>query len=267
MVPEHRHNIELDLYRYEIGLSRTIGTDYDFAIRFPYFVKDQTASVELNPTATAVENAASIRNGFIHHRTETYRGFSDPELSLGWRRPDIIGPGSIMRLALGFTVPIGDTEEDPWLLGEAGQEHLHIQFGNGTFDPLLEFYLSQPISDQWAWNIFSKARLPFYHNSKGYRGFPEITVAPRVSYLFSKDLSFSAGITAQYLGYSDWEKSGRDENSGQFNLLGSISAGYKVNNTTTISGSVLLPIYTDTFSEEDALDSTPVFSLSLGYSF
>lgn len=266
-VPEHFHDIELDIYRYEIGLSRTIGSDFDFALRFPYFIKDQTASTAVPSTATAVENTASIRNGFIHHRTETHRGFSDPELSLGWRKTDIIGPGSIMRVALGFTVPIGDTEEDPWVLGDAGQEHLHIQFGNGTFDPLLEFYLGKPLNQKWAWNVYTKARLPFYHNRKGYRGFSEITAAPRLTYLVNKDFSLSAGLTAQYLGYAHWEESGRDENTGQFSLLGSLSAGYKINASTTASASLLLPISSKTFSDEDVLDPTPVFSLSVGYSF
>ena len=267
MVPEHFHEIELDLYRYEIGLSRTFGNDFDAAIRFPYFIKDQTASTTLNPTATPGESDASVRNGFIHHRTETYSGFSDPEISLGWRKRDLFGPGSIMRVALGFTVPIGNTEEDPWILGANGQEHLHIQFGNGTFDPLLEFYLGKPISEKWAWNFYSKARLPFYHNSKGYRGFSEVTASPRVTYLVNKDFSLSAGIVGQYLGYADWEETGRDENSGQFTLLGSLSAGYKVNASTTVSASVLLPIYSKTFSDEDVLDPTPTFSLSVGYSF
>ncbi len=266
-VPEHFHDIELDIYRYEIGLSRTFSNGYDFALRFPYFIKDQTASTKVNPTATDIEQAASIRNGFIHHRTETYRGFSDPELSFGWRKTDLFGTGSVMRVALGFTVPVGDTEEDPWVLGGAGQEHLHIQFGNGTFDPLLEFYLGKPINQKWAWNIYTKARLPFYHNSKGYRGFSEITASPRLTCLVNKDLSLSAGFVGQYLGYGDWEESGRDENTGQFTLLGSLSAGYKINATTTASASVLLPIYSKTFADEDVLDPTPVFSLSVGYSF
>jgi hypothetical protein len=266
-VPEHFHEVELDIYRYEIGLSKTVGPNLDFTLRFPYFIKDQKASTQLNPTATAMENAASIRNGFIHHRTETYEGFGDPEVMIGWRRQGLFGPQSVMRLAVGFTIPVGSTEEDPWVLGGNGEEHLHILFGNGTFDPLVELYLGKPITKQWAWSVSGKARLPFYHNSKGYRGFNEFSLAPRVTYLANKDLSFSAGLVAQYLGYSDWEKTGRDENSGQFSLLGSVGAGYKLNSATTLSLSVLIPIHSRTFSDEDVLDPTPTVSFSLGYSF
>jgi hypothetical protein len=70
-----------------------------------------------------------------------------------------------------------------------------------------------------------------------------------------------------YFGYSDWEETGRDRNSGQFNVLAGVSMGYKVTDKVTASFSTLVPIYTDSFSSEDTMDPAPTFSLSIARSF
>ena len=265
-ITPHRHNVELNLLRYEVGLSRSINETWDMALRVPYFVKEQTASTSFPSGGSAADRAAANRNSQIHHRNETYEGIGDPEFTVGWRKAGLFGDKSIFRFSLGLTIPLGDTEEDPWVLGDAGKIHLHQQFGNGTFDPIADIYLGKPINARWAWNIYAKGRLPVYKNSHGYRGSPEALVAPRLTYLVNPKLSVSAGATAQYFGYSEWD-SGRDRNSGQFSTNASIGFGYKINDKLTASFTTLLPIYTESFSDEDALDPAPTFSLSLGYSF
>ncbi len=70
----------------------------------------------------------------IHHRDETLYGFADPWL-LGratWTRDALTLTG---RAGLG--IPLGSTEEDPFARGRAGLPHQHIQFGTGTFHPVL----------------------------------------------------------------------------------------------------------------------------------
>ena len=89
---------------------------------------------------------------------------------------------------------------------------------------------------------------------------------PRVTCLASKKLSLSAGVAANYYGYSEWNGR-RDPNSGQFTLNASLGAGYKFSEHLTGSVNVLLPLYTDTFSGEDALDPTPTLSLSAAWTF
>ena len=55
----------------------------------------------------------------------------------GFKKRDLFKDGSILRLGMGLALPSGRTESDPWILGDSGKKHLHIQFGNGTVDPLL----------------------------------------------------------------------------------------------------------------------------------
>lgn len=77
----------------------------------------------------------------IHHRNETLLGFGDPLLSAraGWSFGSVHVSGR-----LGVSIPLGETEENPFALGEQGLEHQHIQFGTGTFDPSFGLELSAP---------------------------------------------------------------------------------------------------------------------------
>ncbi len=265
-ISPHWHEVELNLIRYELGLSRSIDDTWDVALRVPYFIKEQTASVSFPSGGSPEEREAAQRNGYIHHRTETSEGFGDAEVMIGWRKRDLLGENSVFRFSLGVTLPFGKTEEDPWVLGDAGLKHQHQQFGNGTFDPIADIYLGKPIDDDWGWSIYAKGRLPLYDNKHGYRGAPEVLLAPRLTYLVNRKLSFSAGTVVQYFGYSEWD-SGRDENSGQFSANALASIGYKVNEQVTASFTALIPSYTKAFSSEDVLDPAPTFSLSLAFSF
>lgn len=267
-VAEHRHQVELDVYRFEAAISRTFGEQWDAVLRIPYFIKEQTADIAFPSHGSEAEREAAQRNNDIHHRTETYTGFSDLELTAGWRTKDVLGiKDSAFRLGFGFTIPAGETQPDPWEAGDEGREHLHILFGNGTVDPLLDVYLGIPLSQHWGVSLFAKARLPFYENDHGYRGAPEVIAVPRVTWLPHKKWSLSAGAAFSYQGYSEWP-SGRDENSGQFTAYATVSAGWKITDKATASLSALIPVYDKMFqSEEDQMEAAPSFSLSLAYSF
>jgi hypothetical protein len=70
----------------------------------------------------------------IHHRNETLFGFADPWL-LGratWSIDPLVVTGRA-----GVGIPLGRIEEDPFARGKAGLPHQHIQFGTGTFYPVL----------------------------------------------------------------------------------------------------------------------------------
>ncbi len=265
-IGEHAHRVEMDLTRFEFSLSRTFDKTWDAVVRVPYFVKDQTAETVFPKNMSEADKAAAIRSGYAHHRTDTYEGFSDLEVSVGWRKTSFLLEGSVFRFSLGATIPVGDTEEDPLIAGDAGLEHLHVQFGNGTFDPLVDFYFGLPLNERFAVSLFGRGRFPLYENNQGYRGSPEGTLAPRITWLPHKRLSFSAGITGSYYGYSEWSAR-RDPNSGQFGLNASLGVGVKLTDQLIVSFNAQLPLYTKTFSGEDALDPAPTFSLSAGWTF
>lgn len=265
-VEDHAHDVEMDLTRFEFSMSRTFNDTWDSVLRVPYLIKDQTAETVFPDPISDDDREAAIRSGYSHHRTETYEGFADLELSVGWRTRGLWLDGSIFRFSLGTTIPVGDTEDDPLTAGDAGLEHLHVQFGNGTFDPLLDFYFGVPLNEKLAVSAFGRARIPLYENSKGYRGSPEITFAPRATWLPHKRLSVHAGLNASYYGYAEWYDR-RDPNTGQFNLDASLGLGFKVTDTITSSFTALLPLYSRSFSDEDVLEPAPTFSISTGWAF
>ncbi len=258
--------MELDIYRFELGISYAIDDRWDATLRVPYFIKDQRTSVEFPFGGTAAERAAAIANGQIHHRTETYRGFSDWELAAGWRKQHVFGTGTVMRASIGLTVPVGATEENTLTAGAAGLRHLHIQFGNGTVDPILDFYAGFPFHSKWAASIFAKARLPFYENGNGFRGAPEGLISPRVTWLPHKRFSLSGGVAAGVQGYTYWDGV-KDPNSGQFTLNSIFSAGYRLTDQITGSLSFLHPIHSISLGGEDEFKAGPTVSMSVGYSF
>ncbi len=266
-VRDHAHRVELDLTRYELGISRTFDETWDAFLRIPYFIKDQTATVVFEDGTSAADRAAAIRSGNSHHRTQTYEGFSDFELGVGWRRRGLLLDDSVFRFSFGLALPVGDYEtDDPLAAGDRGQDHLHIQFGNGTFDPILDAYFGFPLTKKLGLSFYAKGRFPLYENDAGFQGSIEGTFIPRLTYLATKKLSFSAGLAANYYGYSEWNGR-RDPNSGQFATNAALSVGYKFSEKFTASVSALLPVYTKTFSGEDSLDPSPTFTLSAAWSF
>jgi hypothetical protein len=266
-VGEHAHAVEMDLTRYELGVARTFDETWDAYLRVPYFVKEQRAEVVGAGGLSAEGAAAARRSGYSHHRTEVYEGFSDLELGVGWRCQGPLGlKDAVLRVTLGLTVPTGATEEDPLRAGDMGLKHLHVQFGNGTFDPLVDFYLGVPVNEHWALGLYGRGRLPLYENGQGYRGSAEGTLMPRVTWLPLKKLSLSAGLAASCYGYAEWSGR-RDPNSGQALANAMLSAGYKWNEALTTSLNVLLPVWTKSFSDEDVLDPAPTISVAVGWTF
>ena len=69
----------------------------------------------------------------IHHRDETLVGVVDPWV-MGRGTFDV--GGFQFRVGVGVSLPVGRTEPDPFLAGERGEVHQHIQFGSGTVRPV-----------------------------------------------------------------------------------------------------------------------------------
>lgn len=266
-IADHQHEVEIDIHRVELAVSRIFNLNWDAQITVPWFVKDQTAEVRFPSPASAEDRAAAIRNGQIHHRTESYDGFGDVEVTVGWRNYGMFIDEDTLRIGFGLALPTGATEADPWVLGHAGEEHLHIQFGNGTVDPVLDFYYGVPLDDAWAVSVFGKVRTPLYANSDGYRGSIEALIAPRLNFRPSSRLSFSAGATFSYFGRSHWDATGTDPNSGAVQGYASFGAGYIFGENLTASLTLQLPLFTELLGDEDGLEGAPVYGLSVSRQF
>lgn len=101
----------------------------------------------------------------IHHRNETLAGLGDPWLSV---RPSVAFGSLRLTGRLGVTLPLGHTEENPFELGRAGLVHQHLQFGTGTFNPVLSVEAVQSFA-RVALRAHAQGRFVLYENGHGYR--------------------------------------------------------------------------------------------------
>lgn len=101
----------------------------------------------------------------IHHRNETLVGPGDP-----WVLGAFAIPARAWSLTLraGVSVPLGRTEGNPFALGRRGIAHQHVQFGTGTWDPVLGIAAGRR-AGAVALSATALARLPVADNAHGYR--------------------------------------------------------------------------------------------------
>lgn len=266
-VPTHRHDVEMDLKRASFSIMKSINEEWDAALMIPYFWKSQKASISFLEPADPLQVEYAERSGYIHHRTENYDGFGDMEFMGGFKKRDLFKDGSIFRLGMGLALPSGRTESDPWILGDSGKKHLHIQFGNGTVDPLLNLYYGFQVNDSIGLGLYAKARLPLYHNNKGFRGASELAISPMVNWTYNENLSFSAGLSIEYYGYSDWRMSGRDPNSGFLHASASFNLSYTLSENLDVGLGFTKPVHQSFYGEGEDFEIAPSATLSLRRSF
>lgn len=101
----------------------------------------------------------------IHHRNETLAGLGDAWVSA---RGTWSVFGLLLTGRLGLTLPLGRTEDNPFALGEAGLTHQHVQFGTGTFNPLLGLELQRDFGPVRG-RAYSQAQVSFAANARGYQ--------------------------------------------------------------------------------------------------
>jgi hypothetical protein len=106
-----------------------------------------------------------VPNGSIHHRNETLNGPGDPWLLMHGARG--VGGWTVAARA-GVSIPLGRTEPNPFALGRLGLPHQHIQFGTGTWDPVVGLAAGRHFG-QFGFAVHALARLVFATNDHGYR--------------------------------------------------------------------------------------------------
>lgn len=249
-VPLYRHEVSLDFARVELELQYGLSETTDLALRVPWDRKTQHASIASIEPATADQQAAMQRNSDLHHRDGTFEGISDLQL-LARRR------FGNLRVGAGFTLPTGHTVENPYLLGDQGIEHVHIQFGTGTFDPLLEASYTHPLPGHFSSSAFAAARLPLYENGRTFQAPKEGTLALALSHRTTDRLSLRVEAGGYAQGYGRWDGL-RDENTGLVST--SIAAGATVRlPAMTVSADIRHPLSQRTLEEGDAFRQGPVF--------
>lgn len=261
-MPLYRHEVSLDYARLELGLQYTIAPGWDVIGRVPWEIKDQRAEVAMIDAATPEQHAAMQRNIDLHHRSVTLRGISDL-MVLGRRRwSSAWREGDALTISAGATVPTGRTVENPYRLGDQGVQHLHIQFGTGSVDPLLEASYQAPVAGRFSAGAYLAGRLPFYENTRTFQAPPEATLGVHVAHRTTDrlQLRLEGGLYAQ--GYGYWNGL-RDENTGL--TATSVTAGttYQLR-AFSLSTDVRYPLSQTTLTEGDAFKQGPTFVVSVG---
>ena len=100
----------------------------------------------------------------IHHRNETLMGIGDPQVfarHIFWWNKWGLMPEFLT------TIPLGKTEENPYLRAEESLSHQHIQMGSGTFVPSFSLTLFR---DELQWGMVHTISqgLPLYENKHKY---------------------------------------------------------------------------------------------------
>ena len=277
-VPLHRHHVKLNIFRLDVGLKYQLASQWVLEANIPYETKNQEATLEDIDPVTPTEREAIIRNRDNHHRNETYIGFADADIFLGYGMRGLLRENDFLMGRVGTTIPLGKTEEDPWKLGDAGLKHLHIQFGTGTFNPIADLYYSLPIYKGLNASGSVRGKLPFYENSKTYRGSREVTYTGGLSYRVNDWLSFQASYLSFYQSYAQWAGE-RDINTGLQFSMASFGVSVVTPYDLPLSLAVMLPLHQETlyddtgalldgvYEESDAFEFGPLISLTVLYGF
>lgn len=161
LTPPAPYNHHIDLFMSETALEASYGIAPMLAVeaRLSFRVTSVT------PTYSELDGTPKLVPNDIHHHDVTLAGPGDPWLSV---RLGAQAGKLVTTARLGFSWPLGRTEPDPYALAAEGRWHEHMQFGTGTFMPLVgagaSYALDPVVISGSALGLFSLA-----DNSHGYR--------------------------------------------------------------------------------------------------
>lgn len=267
-VPLYRHEVSLDFVRVELAIQYTFLDDWDVWLRVPYEVKTQRVEflqVDRNVSFNQLQN--QVRHTNTHHRSATYSGISDLMLLVAKSWRGLLAEDDSLVLAWGLTVPTGQTQRDPFVAGDLGKKHLHIQFGSGTVDPLLELSYSLPLPAKFNVGGFAAGRFPFYENNKGYRAPVDLTAGLRAGHSPLEWLSVGADFSFYWQSFASWNGT-RDVNSGLVSFMAGAGVTLIPGGGFVINLGARLPIHTESLAEDgDTFEQGPSMLLSVAWTY
>jgi hypothetical protein len=178
----------------------------------------------------------------VHHRNETLTGPVDPWLMLhtgaSWE-------GFVGTLRAGVTLPLGSTVPDPFKLGLEGLPHEHIQFGNGTFDPVAGLTLQKELGPVTV-DLWTLDRFPVAENSYGYQAGVTLLFGAGVqSGLGLRDWNFSGGVDLYRQNAEHWSGVEYSEgNLGRTDVLLDLSTSWAFTPHWSAVLGLKIPLYT-----------------------
>ncbi len=253
---EHAHVVQMEWFRTELGFHWSFTPDWDVEIGLPYDVKSMNARYHL-PDGSPYDSPT----GRLHHRTETLEGPSDFRLLLNFRKADVVLKKDWLRIGAGVSLPTGEIEDNPYALAALGIEHQHVQFGNGTFDPIFRLdYGLYPgvLGIETSFGI----QAPLYENRKEYQGSTvvDFSIGPRIQ--LADRAAFGIRYVLLYQGRAYWEGE-TDRNSGYLLHAISVAIPVRLAPAVAIVPTVLVPFSLSTAEGADTFEMDWMLGLAV----
>jgi len=176
------------IYLNDLVLDAELGLVKHLSIQGIFTLRQNTDRIQFT---TARGEPYDPPNPDYHHRNETLVGPMDPWLML--RAGTTLG-GFTLSGRAGITMPLGAGVPNPFDLGRLGLPHQHIQFGTGTWDPVVGASVDRrfgPVNlSAWTLNRFVLGTNGFGYQS-GHKLSGGLTSA---SDFGLKQLSFTLGV-------------------------------------------------------------------------
>lgn len=179
----------------------------------------------------------------IHHRNERLLGLVDP-----WLRFRLsAGRGSLeVDVRAGVTLPLAETQDDPFALGDMGLPHEHIQFGTGTFNPVLGIDAQYRFA-RWALSANAITQQVVYQGGKGYQAGDRYAAGIAAgSSLGTRAFAFSLGPELQAESAERWHGAVRTDegNQGRIDLLATASVAWRLTGSFALTGTARTRLFT-----------------------
>jgi len=219
--------------RAEYGVRRGVG------LALVSFYRQAVERVRFEDAARA---PVVLPGGDIHHRNETLRGLSDP-----WVIAVVGGGRGAWSIAgrAGVSIPLGHTVENPFELGRRGLPHEHIQFGTGTWNPLVGLAVGRRLGRATTLIAGGQARFTAYENAHGYRAGFRFDGGALVERRLSPAWRVQAGLDVGHEAAETWSGIVEEEgNLGRKDVLAGAALVHATRGAGSLALSLKVPLYT-----------------------
>lgn len=219
-VPATKHDQRFWIAELRLTAAYGLSDSLAMEVQFPYRVTRTT--VTFDPLG-----AEPLPPGYesIHHRNQTITGFADPRVGgrTGWNVA-----GTSIAMLLGLTVPLGNIEPNPFVLGDEGKKHEHLQYGTGTFNPVVDLHAQRQLGKLSA-SAGASALLPWQENQHGYQAGIRVNGGVQAGFPAWRKLEPGLRIGVAHEEAERWDgKVQKDGNVGRTDVLLGASLGYPI---------------------------------------
>ena len=190
----------------------------------------------------ATHDPVTLTSPNIHHRDETLSGLGDPWVML---RAGRAWSGWQLDGRVGVSLPVGKTQPDPYVLGDLGLEHEHIQFGTGTVGLIATFEAGK-VMGRWRVSAWGLTQQFVYENDQAYQAGDRYAAGVGAQWAPGRWV-FGAGVETQAETAEKWRgvEPTDDGNRGRWDLLVGAETVWRVTDAWAVNGNVKVPVVTE----------------------